>query len=48
LTRMLGTLNLPEDWMVLHGTKPLRCQTTPSELGVRAGWRFEVSVVLSG
>jgi hypothetical protein len=48
LTRMLGTLNLPEGWMVLHGTKPLRCQTTPSELGVRAGWRFEVSVVLLG
>ena len=48
LTRMLGTLSLPGGWMVLHGTKPLRCQTTPSELGVRAGWRFEVSVVLSG
>ena len=48
LTRMLGTLSLPGGWMVLHGTKPLRRQTTPSELGVRAGWRFEVSVVLSG
>ena len=40
MTRMLGTLSLPGGWMVLHGTKPLRRQTTPSELGVRAGWRF--------